>query len=148
MLRDRMEGLLAAAVLSLIFYVNINNQATFGMTGEFALSTTAWVLAGWFSLLAIFGLGERFLTKESALLRYGSTAAMPFYVLHQPVIVLLGFFARSMALAPVLKALLLYLVAFAVILGLCHWVVRPFPVMQFLFGVKAARKPVQAEKAA
>jgi glucan biosynthesis protein C len=69
-------------------------------------------------------------------------------VLHQPVMVLLGFFVRSWAISPVVKFGLLYLVAFALTLGLYHYVVRPFAVVQFLFGVKAPRKSAPTEKAA
>ncbi|HLO01750.1 MAG TPA: hypothetical protein VK191_01345, partial [Symbiobacteriaceae bacterium] len=102
----------------------------------FALSCLGWVSAGWFSLLALFGLAERFLTHESPLLRYGNGAVMPVYVLHQPVIVLIGIWLRAVALAPLLKFVLLFIGAGSVILALHHVVVRRSPWVQFLIGVK------------
>jgi glucan biosynthesis protein C len=73
---------------------------------------------------------------------------MPFYLLHQSVIVMLGFFVRSWVITPAVKFGLLYLVAFALTLGLYHYVVRPFACVQFLIGVKAPRKLAPTEKAA
>lgn len=135
-LRDRTHWLVVAAVASLIFYVMIDNQAPFGPTTAFAISCLGWVSAGWFSLLALFGLAERYLTQVTGLLRYSNPASMVVYVLHQPVIVLIGFWIRAIAMAPVLKFLLLFIAAGGILMAIHHLLVRNVGLVQFLMGVK------------
>lgn len=146
-LRSYVPWLALAAVASLLLYLAIDNEAPFGLTPAFALSSLGWVCAGWFSLLALFGLAERYLTHENAFLRYGNGAAMAVYVLHQPVIVLIGLYLRTVPLAPVLKFALLFLLAGAIILGLYQSVVRRFAIAQLLLGMKPDAK-AQRRKAA
>lgn len=139
-LRRYTPWLVAAAIASTLLYVAIDNEAPFGLTASFAISCLGWVSAGWFSLLALFGLAERYLTKENRLLRYASGATMVIYVLHQPVIVLIGFWIRALVMAPLLKFILLFVTAGAVLMAIHHLIVRNAPLIQFLLGVKLPPK--------
>jgi glucans biosynthesis protein C len=66
----------------------------------------------WSWLLVIFALGERHLSFSNRWLRYSNQASMPFYVLHQPVIVILGFFISDIAWSIPLKLIFLSVVSF------------------------------------
>ncbi|HLN63079.1 MAG TPA: hypothetical protein VK464_16195 [Symbiobacteriaceae bacterium] len=94
------------------------------------------VLAMWSSVVAGLYLAGRYLSGYRPALRYWNEALMPFYTLHQPVMVVLGFFMREWALPPVVKFVLLVPVAFAIIMGLFHFVVRPVKPLRLLFGIK------------
>lgn len=145
--RQQTFWLVGAAIASTLFYVLINNEAPFGQTTAFAISCLGWVSAGWFSLVALFGLAERYLTKENGLLRYAGGAVMPIYMLHQPVIVLIGFWIRAIVMAPVLKFSLLFIAAGSLVLAIHHLLVRHVPLVQLLMGVKLPPTG-QARKAA
>lgn len=90
----------------------------------------------WFWIVALFYIGDRYLNRNSAALQYCSEAVMPFYILHQPVIVTLGFLVRAVALPVALKFPLLLVVSFAIIMTIYHFVVRRVNLLRFLFGMK------------
>jgi peptidoglycan/LPS O-acetylase OafA/YrhL len=131
--------MLALAVLSsatmLIGYVAFPSTP-WGLTLPYIASSLVRVLNSWTWLLAFFWLADRYLTRTGPFLRYAGEASMPFYVIHQPVIVALAFFLRPLAWSPLTKWLVLLPSAFAIILGLYHFLVRPFKPLRFLFGMK------------
>ena len=68
--------------------------------------------------------------------RYANEAVLPFYVLHEPVIVAAAWVIVRWD-APILaKYLALVIVSFAITLGLYEALVRPFRVTRILFGMK------------
>jgi hypothetical protein len=46
----------------------------------------------WCWILALLGLGDRYLNFNNRFLSYANEAVLPFYILHQPLIVVIGFF--------------------------------------------------------
>ena len=108
----------------------------FGWTAPYVALVLLRVLAMWSSVVAGIYLAGRYLNEYRPALRYWNEALMPFYILHQPVIVILGFLIREWALPPVVKFALLVPVAFGIIMGLFHYVVRPVKPLRLLFGIK------------
>jgi surface polysaccharide O-acyltransferase-like enzyme len=90
----------------------------------------------WLWVVGLFYLGDRYLSQDSPALRYCGEAVMPFYVLHQPIIVGLGFAVRNVALPVAVKLPLLLATAFVLIVLCYHLLVRPFNAVRFLFGMK------------
>jgi surface polysaccharide O-acyltransferase-like enzyme len=91
-------------------------------------------LHSYFFVLAMLWLGLRFFSKSSS--PFWNAALMPFYVLHQPVIVILGYFLREWDVPILLKYPVLAGSAFAIIMSIYWAVIRPFPAVAFWFGVK------------
>ncbi len=98
------------------------------------------VYCSWFWILGLFYLAGRYLSRNSPALQYCNEAVMPFYVLHQPVIVGLGFTVRDLSLPVALKWPLLWVVSLAIIMTIYHFIVRPFDPVRFLFGMKPRRQ--------
>lgn len=97
------------------------------------------VLAGiliWSWLLMILGYGMRYLNKNHHLLSYANEAVLPVYILHQPVILLIGFFVIQLALPIPVKYLLITLPAFVITIGLYEYGIRRVNLMRRLFGLK------------
>jgi surface polysaccharide O-acyltransferase-like enzyme len=46
----------------------------------------------WFWVIALMGLGRSYLNFNSKLLQYASAASYPFYLLHQTILVIIGFY--------------------------------------------------------
>ena len=102
-------------------------------------------LVAWSWLLAALGFGMQHLNFNSPFLKYANEAVLPFYILHQTVIVVLGYFVVQWAIPDLLKFLLILILSFFVIIGLYEFVVRRFNVMRFLFGMKLLTRPIDIQ---
>ena len=90
----------------------------------------------WFWLVALLGLGHRYLNADNQVLRYAREASYPFYILHQTVIVAIGFFVVQWAAAVLPKYLVIVVCSLVVSIALYDLVVRRTNVTRFLFGMK------------
>jgi glucans biosynthesis protein C len=94
-------------------------------------------LNSWFWVLTILGYGRRYLNRTSPLLHYCNEGIYPFYILHQTVIVILAFYVVRTTDTILTKFLFLSAASFIVTVALYHFLVRPFAITRFLFGMKA-----------
>ena len=91
-------------------------------------------------LLTIIGFANRKLKFTNRFLTYSNEAVLPFYILHQPVILVIGFFIFGWVLNPWLKLLFLLVTSFIGIMLVYNLIVRPFNPIRFLFGMKLRKK--------
>jgi peptidoglycan/LPS O-acetylase OafA/YrhL len=101
-------------------------------------------LAPWFFIIAILGYGRRFLNFSNDFLRYTGLASYPYYMLHQTVIVIIGFFVVQWAASVPVKYTLILVASVVVTAALYELLVKRFNFMRFLFGMKPSKKK-QAE---
>jgi hypothetical protein len=90
----------------------------------------------WFWVLAIIGLCARYLDLENRFSKYANEAVLPFYMLHQPVIILVVWLLLSWDAGPILKYLAVLVIGFPSIAILYEFGIRRFNVVRFLFGLK------------
>ena len=83
--------------------------------------------------------GLRWLNFSNAGLRYGQEAIVPFYVFHQPVIIVLAFFIVQWAAGVPAKMLAVGLASFGVTIGIYELLIRRIAPLRVAFGVKARR---------
>jgi glucans biosynthesis protein C len=100
------------------------------------------VLNSWNWLLFIFYLGDKYLATPKTGLKYLSQASMPFYVLHQPIIVGIGFYLYQLSWSTPSKLLLLTLMSFIIIMLIYHFVIQHFTILRLVFGIKGKSKMV------
>jgi glucans biosynthesis protein C len=117
------------------------------------LYTLGWgvrALSSWCCILAILGFGRKHLNVSTPLLKYANEAVLPFYILHQTVILGVGYFVVQWAIPDLLKWLIVLPVSFAVIMVLYEFLVRRANVLRVLFGMKpqARQAAGQAREAA
>jgi glucans biosynthesis protein C len=93
------------------------------------LNTWAW-------LLTFLGFASRHLNFSNGFLKYANEAVLPFYILHQTVIVTIGFFVRDWEWAVFPKYLFLAATSFAVIMVMYELIVKRIGVLRLLFGMK------------
>ncbi len=86
-------------------------------------------------------VGMRFLDFRNKWLQYGQEALLPFFVLHQPVIIVLAFFVVQWDAGLLPKMLAVVLGAFIVSLGFYELLVRRVAPLRAMFGMKAAIAP-------
>ncbi len=101
---------------------------------NYVMVSVIWVLSGWSWVVAILGFGRRFLSFKHKLLGLLNELVLPFYILHQTVIVAIAFFVVSLDLVPMAKYLIVIFASFS-IASVLLWPVRQFNVLRFLFGI-------------
>lgn len=113
-----------------------------------------FAVAGWLTVAALIGYLSRGRRRDIAAgggpeegrgwraraQRYANDAVLPFYVLHQPVIVVIGYFVLGWGLPAAAEYFLISLLALAGTLLLYDLLVRRTPVTRVLFGMKARRR--------
>jgi peptidoglycan/LPS O-acetylase OafA/YrhL len=104
--------------------------------GFFARYLNSWV---W--VLALLGLGRRFLNRPTRALAYLSEASFPFYILHMPVLTLVTYFLVRIDAAVSLKYALIVLASFAVTF-LAYEIARRIAPLRFLLGIKTHPAPL------
>jgi peptidoglycan/LPS O-acetylase OafA/YrhL len=116
-------------------------DAAFG-TPRFVLLSSVFGLSSWCWILAILGLGMQYLNINSRWLGYANEAVLPFYILHQSVLIYLGYFVVRWPLPDGVKWLIIAPLSFAIIVTLYEFLVRRVGVLRFLFGMKPLPKTV------
>jgi glucans biosynthesis protein C len=91
----------------------------------------------WCWMIVFLSLGKKFLSFNSPALRYMSEASLPFYILHQPIIVFIGFWIASWQIGVLPKFMVLSLVSFTAIALLYELFVRRIGLLRFFFGLKS-----------
>jgi peptidoglycan/LPS O-acetylase OafA/YrhL len=89
---------------------------------------------GW-ALFALY-LAMQHLNFTNRYLEYGNETIMPFYLLHQPVIIVIAYFVVQWDVGVTLKLLVITASALAMTLGLIELVIKPLRPMRVLFGMK------------
>jgi glucans biosynthesis protein C len=104
---------------------------------------------GWFTILTFLGFGMQHLSASKPMLKYANEAVLPFYVLHQSVLLVVGFFVVRWVIPDLLKWALITASSLVIIAVLYEFLVRRVNVLRFLFGMKlleaAAQPQAQAE---
>lgn len=90
----------------------------------------------WFWVIAALGYGARYLNKTNRCYRYANEASYPFYILHQTVIMGIGYFVVSWNIGLWTKFFVICISSFVATLFLYDVCVRRTRVTRFLFGMK------------
>ena len=87
-------------------------------------------------MLAILGLAAQHLRFGHPFLASANEAVLPFYVLHQTVLLTVGSFIVRWAVPDLAKWASIALISLPLCLGLYWFVIRPVNLLRFLFGMK------------
>ena len=88
----------------------------------------------WSCILTLLGFGQRFLNRESPLLRYLTGAIFCYYVLHQTITVIAGYYLTQYQLGVAVESVLVLAITVAgCVLG--YELIRRIPKVGILFGV-------------
>ncbi len=90
-------------------------------------------------LVAIVGFGEKYLNFTNGFLKYASEALLPFYILHQTIILIIGFFVVQWDTVSFVKFLVISTCSFGVIMILYETFIKRFALSRFLFGLKPTK---------
>ena len=103
------------------------------------------IFLAWSCALAAIGYARQYLNHDSTFRKVANEAIYPFYLLHQPVILVLGFFLIKVEMTDFVRFLLLITSSFGITCALYWFAVRPFNITRIIFGMKpVSRKTKQA----
>jgi glucan biosynthesis protein C len=92
----------------------------------------------WCWILVCVGFGRRYLNRKSPLLQRANEAVYPFYILHQTVLICLGYYVLQWPASNAAKFLIISVGTFGLTLFLYVALVQRFTVLRMLFGLKPA----------
>jgi glucan biosynthesis protein C len=111
----------------------------------FPAGITDWIytllsfISAWSWLFAILGFSMKYLAFDRPLLRSANEGVMPFYILHQTVLLCIGYFVMTWAINDAAKWVIVFISSFMVIITLYMLFIRKFEALRFLFGMKTTR---------
>ncbi|CAL2056313.1 acyltransferase [Tenacibaculum sp. 190524A05c] len=141
LLKNKRKNLLYLILSSVLFYFYYLIPREY-ISPYFSLATrwSIWYvvcsLASWSAIITILGYGQKFLNKGSEILKKLNEAVYPFYMLHQTVIIMLGYFILQFQLSITAKIIILMISSFLSIVILYLAIIYPFSWVRFLFGMK------------
>jgi glucans biosynthesis protein C len=107
--------------------------------GDKIWDITAIFLA-WACGIAAVGFAKQYLNFDSGFRKHANEAIFPFYLLHQPVIIVVGYFMIRWDVAILLKVMLITLTSLVIIAGLYWLVICRVNLLRVIFGMKIVRK--------
>ncbi|NDK55737.1 acyltransferase family protein [Pontibacter fetidus] len=90
----------------------------------------------WLWLLIVYGFGSTYLTFSNKFLKYGSQAVYPYYILHQTIIIIIGYYIIQLPIGIGWQFLLISSGTFLICSILYHFI-RQFWLGRLLFGLRA-----------
>jgi surface polysaccharide O-acyltransferase-like enzyme len=135
--------LLAAVLFSVVHLV-----LKFSVRPAFYDDIDIRLLATWGWIIGLLWLGGRFLNFTNRFLAHVNEMVLPFYILHQTVIVIAAYFVVQTSLAIPLKYGITAVISFAVIVALYELLVRRIRVLGFLFGMRGKADVSESRRAA
>ncbi|NNL80585.1 MAG: acyltransferase family protein [Flavobacteriaceae bacterium] len=95
------------------------------------------ILNLWSWIIVIFGFSARYLNKEGKVVKYRNRAVYPFYILHQTIIVILGYYLMNLPIHYGLKFVIMLVGTFGISWILYEFIIRRTPFLRPLFGIKS-----------
>jgi glucan biosynthesis protein C len=135
---DRHKGI--ALILGLVVYVVWLSLVRLQIIRPDWLQPIPRALIGWLCLIALLGYAKRFLSFASRFLAYFGEAGYALYILHQTIIVAIGFYVVQWDASVVVKLVAIVAASFAAALALYDLVVKRTSVTRFLFGMRPRRR--------
>jgi glucan biosynthesis protein C len=142
--RSRYIALVIGIILLVVYFISFSVKSTFiyelfqnnKVFGYYAFQESAGALATWTWMIFIVSMGMKYLDYEAKYRQQLNEAVLPFYILHQTVLLLIGYIVVKwdwsswgkwgvIASSSMFVCILVYMLA-----------IRPFNPMRFLFGMK------------
>lgn len=90
----------------------------------------------WSCGITAIGYANQYLNKNSKLRKLANEAIYPFYLLHQPIIVVMAFIMVQWDISILWKVVLISISSFVLTIAIYWILIRPFNIMRVIFGMK------------
>jgi len=128
-------GALSVVYLYLLF--GVSEPFFQGRSGDWVSSLLSFFIA-WSLVFAILGFSMQHLSFDRPLLHQVNEGVLPFFIMHQTVLLSVGYFVMNWEITNVLKWAINFTGSFIVIITIYVLLVRKFDLFRFLFGMKTS----------
>jgi peptidoglycan/LPS O-acetylase OafA/YrhL len=104
--------------------------------GKNVLEATVQTANLWSWCLAGIGFAATHLNKKTKKLNYANQAVYPFYILHQTVLIIIGFYLKNQQWGDGTKFVLMVVGTFTISWVIYEFGIRRIPFIKTLFGLK------------
>lgn len=115
-----------------------------GYSATYLLYQLLLSLSIWSATLSALYIAIRFMNFSNKVLRYANEAILPFYVIHEPVIVIIALYVLAWDIPTGVKYLFVSMTALIVTLLLYELLIRRIKPMRWLFGMKSSHPRLPA----
>ena len=138
--RNKKVALILAIITSFIVIIFLGpGYDPFGNPVGYAIYWTSFSFSGWCWLIAIYGYGKRLLTKKNSIISYLSKIALPMYIIHLTVIIIIAFYVLQWEASIAVKFLVIFSSSLFITILLCE-LIKTNNVTRFIFGMRPKMK--------
>jgi len=135
---------MGVVAFGIVLYFVITERVPAYGTPLYALGLGLAGFSSWCWIMAYFGLAMKYLDFRKPVLQYANEAVLPFYILHQSVLICVGYFIVQWPIPDVLKWATILVTSFAIIMALYEYLIRRINILRFLFGMKVLKQAAPA----
>jgi glucans biosynthesis protein C len=142
---NRKSLLVASIFVMIIFYglyFHFRGIVTLPWTDdtvETIFDVTA-TFGSWFWVITVIAFGQHYLNRPHPWLKHVNEGLYPFYILHQTVIIAIGYYICQLPWSIFLKFWTVSLLTLVSCLLIYFLIIRPFNLTRILFGMKPVKK--------
>ena len=137
---NRGISLLLASILTILYLYQCFSPSIIMFPGQISpwIHSSLRFVCAWSWLFSILGFGMRHLSFDRPILGQLNEGVLPFYILHQTVLLWVGYYIMSMEIHDGLKWVIITIVSFSLIICLYMLIIRKIDLIRFLFGMKTS----------
>jgi hypothetical protein len=124
----------------LLFVLGFEPSEGQGFSGLFVIWQISYSFVSWGAIVCMLSLANKYLSFTNIVLEYSNEAVLPFYLLHQTVILIVGWYVLPLVANSLVSFLIITLISFPLILLLYEVFIRHIGFMRFLFGMTPKKK--------
>lgn len=125
-------GLLSYCVLLTVFFIPdelfpIDKPLIWGLVG---------LIVKWSWISIVIGFSRKYLNFSNDVLKYCNGMLYPFFILHQTVIIILGYYVIELGFSEILEYTIIVVGTFVICYLLYEFFIKKINILRFLFGLK------------
>jgi hypothetical protein len=94
----------------------------------------------WFTVITVIAYGQHYLNRPHPWLKHFNEGLYPFYILHQTVIIAIGYYVCQLPWGIFAKFWTVSSLTLVSCVAFYFLIIRPFNIMRFLFGMKMKKR--------
>ncbi|WP_446786499.1 acyltransferase family protein [Macellibacteroides fermentans] len=123
--------------VSLLYYwMAVIGTPSAGYNSSYLIFTLLRCLNSWSIVVTLLGFGSKYLNFSNNLLKYATELILPFYILHQTIIITIGFYVVQWNISIGIKYLFISTSSLVIIMLLYELLIKRIDVLRLLFGLK------------
>ena len=124
-------------IITIIYYANIYLIAPSALRYYIYFVTSLSI--AWSCGMAVIGYAKMYANKDNKFRKSLNTAIYPFYLLHQPVIVIIGYMLLQLNLPTVVNVGLIIVLSLSITISI-YWIIYRSNILRVAFGMKTHQK--------